>query len=78
MQKYNLAIRLPIGTQELNNCDIDTAMGVLQTKCWEYGVMTEVTEAIFYDLFRQRYRQVPIDILKAVSRVHITQARECY
>jgi hypothetical protein len=71
MESFNLAIRLPIGTQEFNNCTIDDAIGIMQTKLWEHGVSDILTDTTFWDYVMARYRNVPSNILRALYRINV-------
>ncbi len=73
METFNVAIRLPVGTQEFNNCDIDDAIGIMQTRLWEYGVSDKLTDDIFWDYVMGRYRKVPDNVLRALHRVNVAR-----
>jgi hypothetical protein len=73
MESFNLTVRFPVGTQEFNNCDIDSAIGIMRTKLWEYGVIDELTDDIFWDYVMKRYGKIPKHILRPLAQISVVR-----
>jgi hypothetical protein len=73
MESFSLTVKHGYSSQEFNNCDIETAIGIMQTKLWEYGVMDELTDDIFWDYVMHRYSKVPKNILRPLAQICIVR-----
>lgn len=73
MESFNLTVKHMYSAQELNNCDIDSAIGIMQTKLWEYGVMNKLTDDIFWDYVMHRYSKVPKNMLRGLSQINVVR-----
>ena len=73
MESFNLTVKLGYSSQELNNCDTEIAIGIMQTKLWEYGVMDNLTSDIFWDYVMRRYSKVPEKMLRPLSQINVVR-----
>lgn len=71
MESFNLTVKHGYSSQELNNCDIDSAIGIMRTKLWEYGVMADLTDDIFWDYVMKRYSNIPKNILRPLAQINV-------
>lgn len=71
MESFNLTVKFGYSSQELNNCDINSAIGIMQTKLWEYGIMDNITDDIFWNYVMHRYSMVPKNMLRPLSQINI-------
>ena len=73
MEIFTLTVKHGYSSQEFNNCDIDSAIGIMQTKLWEYGVIDSLTDDIFFDYVMKRYTKMPTHILRALAQINIVR-----
>ena len=73
MESFSLTVKHGYSSQEFYNCDVDSAIGIMQTKLWEYGVMNSLTDDIFWDYVMHRYSKVPSNMLRPLSQINVVR-----